>query len=318
MDDLTLTLGGITFKGVEIPERINWGGEQMLVVHKLVGGQKTVDSMGPDEAPIEWSGWITGQDAVARAQSIDAMRISGLPQTLTWSGFSYQVVVRSFAPSFERFYQIPYRITLEVISNNVQPNTASETPPLDQAVADDVNTATDLASQAADSTLSSLMGNVSSLIGGVASIATAAQSTIGAIQTSIQSVQSRVGNLIESVNAVIGIPASFGGVTAGMEPSASANALLASVDNTMRLVNLMQLQPTLGRLTKNLSAVSASANTIATAGGNLFQIAQETYGDANAWPVIAAANGLTDPFIQGSETLIIPPQPGATGGILSP
>ena len=179
MSDLTLALGDITFTGFEVPEHINWGGEQMLVVHKLVGGQRTVDAMGPDEAPIEWSGWIIGQNAVARAQSIDAMRISGIPQTLTWSRFIYQVVVRSFAPSFERFYQIPYRITLEVIANNTQPVTSSETPPLDQTViAADVTSATGLAGLIGDSTLSSLVGNVSSAIGAVADISSAAKSVI--------------------------------------------------------------------------------------------------------------------------------------------
>jgi nucleoid-associated protein YgaU len=66
----------------------------------------------------------------------------------------------------------------------------------------------------------------------------------------------------------------------------------------------------------NLAAVNSSPNVVMTAGGNLFQIAQEQYGDPTDWPAIAAANGLTDPFIQGLNTLTIPPQPGNSGGIL--
>jgi hypothetical protein len=164
MSDLTLTLGNITFTGFELPERIPFGGDQMLVTHKLVGGQRTVDAMGPDEAPIGWSGWIIGQNAVARAQAIDAMRVSGLPQRLTWSGLDYQVVVRSFLPSFERFYQIPYRIVLEVIANNTQPVTSSATPPIDEAVNADNVTANTLAQSIGDPELNTQMGNVTSMI----------------------------------------------------------------------------------------------------------------------------------------------------------
>lgn len=337
MADLTLSLGDITFTGFEVPERINWGGEQMLVTHKFVGGARTVDAMGADEAPIGWSGWIIGTDAVSRAQSIDAMRVSGIPQTLTWSGFNYQVVVRSFTPSFERFYQIPYRIDLEVISNNTQPVTASETPPIDQAVADDNTSADTMVAQINDPDLSSLMGIVDTLISAVAigtalasnlasgtgtlsangSISTAPQSTINAIQQAIQAVVARVIVLTTATNVAIGTPTTFGGITAGAPPQVSVNALLAASSNTIQLFTLMLLQDVLGRLSANLVSVNASANTVNAAGGNLFAIAQAEYGDATDWAAIAAANGLVDPFIQGSETLTIPPQPGDTGGILA-
>lgn len=316
MSDLTLTLGDITFTGFEVPQRIPFGGDQMLVTHKLVGGQRTVDAMGPDEAPIEWSGWIIGQNAVARAQSIDAMRISGIPQRLTWNGFDYQVVVRSFKPVFERFYQIPYSIVLEVIANNTQPVTTSATPPIDEAVSDDNTTADGLVTQVSDPPLSGLMALVDTAIAAV-TVSTAALSVISGIRQAIQNVVVRVVVLIEVVEIAIGTPTTFGGVTAGIPPQSSVNALLAAGANTMRLFNLLQLQAVLGRLSANLGSVDASASVVNTAGGNLFQISQDEYGDATDWPAIAAANGLTDPFIQGSETLTIPPQPGSTGGILS-
>lgn len=166
MADVTVTLGDITLTDLEVPERMPFGGEQMLVVHKLVGGAKVIDAMGPDEAPIEWSGWILGPDSVARAQSIDAMRISGVPQTLTWSGFTYQVVVRSFNAQFERFYQIPYKIVCEVIANNTQPVTSSATPDVDQAVDDDNSSCDTLTQNVGDTQLTSLMNMVDQLIGG--------------------------------------------------------------------------------------------------------------------------------------------------------
>ena len=54
---------------------------------------------------------------------------------------------------------------------------------------------------------------------------------------------------------------------------------------------------------------------ITVAGGNLFQIAAEHYGDAMGWVQIAQANGLTDPQIKGVTTLYIPDFNGDTSGV---
>jgi nucleoid-associated protein YgaU len=56
---------------------------------------------------------------------------------------------------------------------------------------------------------------------------------------------------------------------------------------------------------------------VTTAGGNLFSIAGQQYGDATAWTGIAKANNLTDPFVQGTQTLNIPAKPDTAGGILN-
>ena len=48
MPDTQVILGGIVFQDFKIPERINFGGAQRLVVHKLVGGNRTVDALGSD------------------------------------------------------------------------------------------------------------------------------------------------------------------------------------------------------------------------------------------------------------------------------
>jgi hypothetical protein len=163
-DGTTLTLGDIEFTGVELPERIPWGTEQQLATQKLVGGQRQLDAMGPDYKPIEWSGIFFGPNAEPRAKAVDAMCASGLVVKLAWSSFSYQVIVRSFEPVFERFYQIPYRISCEVQSNNVQPVTTSATPSLDDAVNADNATAQSLAAAIDDPEMNSLAASVNSMI----------------------------------------------------------------------------------------------------------------------------------------------------------
>ncbi len=50
-----------------------------------------------------------------------------------------------------------------------------------------------------------------------------------------------------------------------------------------------------------------SARSITVAGGDLFAIAAQEYGDALLWTRIAAANKLYDPLILGVATLTIPP-----------
>lgn len=56
--------------------------------------------------------------------------------------------------------------------------------------------------------------------------------------------------------------------------------------------------------------------TITVIGGNLFAIAASLLGDATQATRIAQQNGLTDFFLSGPVTLIIPDvDPTATGGV---
>ena len=58
--------------------------------------------------------------------------------------------------------------------------------------------------------------------------------------------------------------------------------------------------------------------TITVTGGNLFQIAAVYLGDATQWNRIAKLNELSDPFLIGTVTLLIPQRNknAGNGGIL--
>jgi nucleoid-associated protein YgaU len=59
--------------------------------------------------------------------------------------------------------------------------------------------------------------------------------------------------------------------------------------------------------------------TITLAGGTLYRLALTEYGDPTAWWRIAQANGLSDPVLTGTVTLVIPPATATdTGGLLDP
>ena len=56
--------------------------------------------------------------------------------------------------------------------------------------------------------------------------------------------------------------------------------------------------------------------TITVIGGNLFQIAAQYLGDATQATRIAQLNGLSDFWLSGQTTLLIPAvDPSATGGV---
>lgn len=111
-----LILGSVIFGGFELPEQIPLGGNQALSVHKLLGGARVIDAMGPDDRDIEWKGLFFGIDALSRARSIDAMRISAQEVPLLIDFEMRSVVVRKFEWDYQRPYQIPYTIACVVSS----------------------------------------------------------------------------------------------------------------------------------------------------------------------------------------------------------
>lgn len=163
-DSVTVTLEGIAFDGFEVPEAMPFGGDQALAVHKLIGGQRVIDAMGRDDAPIEWTARFIGSDAVSRAKAIDAIRIGGAAVSLTWSSFSYTVVVKSFRPMYHAENWLDYSLTCEVVSDDASPSASSETPSLDSQMKDDAASATALGKDVNDPALSSSLSKASSSV----------------------------------------------------------------------------------------------------------------------------------------------------------
>jgi len=326
--ETTLQLGDFVFGSLEIPAEINFGGAQRLAVHELVGGTKVVDAMGRSDDPITWSGMLLGggkdvsgnaifSGAVDRAQYLDQLRVAGQPLDLTWGRFKYRVVVREFKGNYQKSYLIPYHITVEVIQDETSPVTAAGSPPIDSAIGDDDADAATLAAAIGDQTLIGYMSNVSAAIAAVSTFTTAPQSQINSVLQPIVSAQAQVGVLTAAATSTIAGATAFGGLVPGAPTATSATQMSAQVAAMTQLSNLRTLGSILGRMQRNLGSANSSPRTVATAGGNLFQIAEQQYGEASAWTGIAQANGLTDPFIQGTKVLQIPPVVGSTTGILS-
>ena len=118
MADDVLVLGGIAFTGFSPPQAMPFGGRQAMVVHKLPGGSRVIDLLGPDEEQIHWTGFFYGNDAYSNAMALDAMRASGQLQVLSFGGQSRLVIIEEFIPRIRRLpVWVEYGISLTVYQN---------------------------------------------------------------------------------------------------------------------------------------------------------------------------------------------------------
>lgn len=114
---MALVLGGFVFTDYAIPEKVPLGGEHHFVTHRLIGGARVIDAMGPDDADISWTGRFQGPNAVQKAMALDQLRKSGAQVPLIVDSQFYTVGVHKFTWDYERFYQIIYSITCLVVSS---------------------------------------------------------------------------------------------------------------------------------------------------------------------------------------------------------
>jgi hypothetical protein len=314
MSDFIVTLDDIAFAGFEVPESMPFGGGHSLSVKKLIGGKRVIDAMGADEDPIEWSGRFRGKDAATRARAIDAKRKAGKPVQLTWGDFAFTVVIERFRPVMERAYEIPYSISCVVVSDSPA---AATGPGIDQMLQSDNLTSQALGARIGDGPLSGALLGLNSAISKVASFAAATQSTIASVIAPIAQVQARVATLIATTENTLLNATTLGGILPN-NPVSTMVAQLGSQATAMSNTSILyDLHATAGRMTANLNAVGAGGAQVVMAGGDLYRLAATSYGDPTAWTTIAKANGLTDPVINGVQTILVPPLPGSSGGVLS-
>lgn len=314
--DTILTLGDFEFSRFEIPEKISFGGDQALVVHELVGGVRVVDAMGRMDAPLEWSGLFQGETALDRARYLDGLRVAGQPLPLYWSELAYWVVIKTFRCDFERSYKLPYSISCVVVADLSMPVTTLAPAGVDEWISDDMAEANALGDLIGDGPLSDLLKTLDSAISTVSSFANAVQSTINSVLAPLAAVQARVRVLTASVGNVIGNVTTLGGILPNNPIAQQANKLMGQVNAMTQLPQLYNLQSVLGRMGGNLGSIGTAGRQVATAGGNLYQMASDAYGDAMAWTGIAKANGLKDPTISGVQTLTVPALPDDSGGVM--
>jgi hypothetical protein len=134
-----LILGGIAFTGFSTPDRMMFGGRQAMVVHKLPGGSRVIDTLGPDDAAIAWHGQLFDDTGLAMAIALDGMRSSGAVQSLSFAGLSRSVIIDEFLPRIARLpIWIEYSIICTVVKNSSQGGLLPATGQLDSLITSDL------------------------------------------------------------------------------------------------------------------------------------------------------------------------------------
>lgn len=196
-----LTLGPVTFANFEIPERINFGGDQALAVKQLVGGQRIVDALGRVDDDISWSGIFFESTATFRSKFLDAMRINGSPLILTWGQFNYLVVIKSFKASFERTYQIRYSITVTVIQDLSKPFPFLVPVLYNDAIINMITEALDLASVISNPSITNAMAALSAAINLIPNFNSASSVQIASVLGPLAIAQTAVATAITNLSA---------------------------------------------------------------------------------------------------------------------
>jgi hypothetical protein len=253
MADTYLTLGGYTFDGFGIPEKINGGGEQHLKVHKLLGGQRVIDALGGDDDTLKFRGRFRGAGAMDDALLMDAMRIAGAPVTLSYWNLQYTVVVSKFCWDFEKFYEVPYELECVVVANQLQ-QPAQPDQTVDGAVSSDITAGAGAAAGdpacaaafAALPTTYAATGPLQSISGAVSDAASAVSSGVSSAIGQIQAAQQQVQGALSSI-------------------AATANAALAPINDLVSQVNGVVGQVTGPVIGANLTALAGTMSAGATA-----------------------------------------------------
>lgn len=283
--------------GWEVPQEPTVGLELVKTVHRIPSSDPTkvartiVQVWGVFPKPIEWSATWLGPGAEDRARIIMAAFVAQQPVNLTIGVRSWTVVIDDYSEKLHTDNEIYYSIKLTPISEDG--------------------------------------GNLPS---GNGVLSAAEQLALQQQALQLQLAQPILGderalptiNDANALNTALNAAAPVG--------AASTTTLLALLSQTVLLLTdaqalrtLLQDQSdptslalyswagtTLGcasALYQTLGSLSGAdgANSRQVSGTDLFTIAATELGDWTRWPDIAALSGLTDPFIDGPTTIIIPP-----------
>ena len=328
---IAFSLGGIDFKGFEIPEKLPLGGDQAHSVHDFPGGTRTVQAYGWHRRPLMWSGTLYEDTAFTRSAALEAIAQAGKPVDFVYGGLQLRVLVVRFHPDVIHQYEVHYEIEMVVV-DQVQAQTAPA--PVDS------NSAILFAMQAALQWVQALLDGIGALISALTS-STPAGNT-GIVTNGVQ---------ITALTPVIPINPATPGVTVNLAALlaqfnqwsvdmtvcypwdnltsdtlsrlvASSNALAVGVDavaqcyrvaattadDMTRLLAAEECLASVRLASQKLSAIMADSDALQVyvAGTTAYKLAAQYYGDPSLFQTIMAANGLTDPVITTPVNLTIP------------
>ncbi|GAN79771.1 hypothetical protein [Acidocella aminolytica] len=265
-----VTLAGVHLTGLSTPEKINFGGAQMVAVHKLPGGDRIVHVLGADEKDIKFSGIFSGAGAVSTALKIDTARKAGIPVALTWPGFHRQVVIAEFDCSYESGgFLLPYSVRCIVVPS---PPPAPK-PTLLGSLGKDVQKSLGITGivssvqgivKKADALTSPLLADAQGALLSVQGVLPIAGALTGgsaaflSVQGAINKASSLTGAAASladgNMSAVIDAASSVGGVIGGSNGATAISALTTAASAAGDLANTLAANGFVKRMAANIQA----------------------------------------------------------------
>ena len=329
-------LGSFVFERTEIPGHLPFAGRQMIAVHNLIGGGRTVDALGPIDRDLEWRGLFLGAKAMSRAKKLNAARLAGKPLYLLMGNVSWKVVIADFEPDYAYVNNVPYRIRLIALSEtwNNPPAAVATTSKL-SAFKKFLAEAASLG-QAISNTVASIVSSVQSVTNTIASIDGAASSAISSLTNGLEQITNTVDGLKSSIENGLQNITTLGGVL----PNNPAAAMVSSISNQANLAAQSYQADNLSAITINsgttlettgevlaplviptltgTAPLSSTVRVIVGQNTDLGTLALQYYGDATQWPQIANANGLLSPIVPSTMEIVIPPFVAMQSGVAMP
>ena len=132
-----LALGSCVFTDFAAPELLPGGGKQQMRVHKLPGGDRYIDTMGPDDDDRQFDVLHVGASAQDDVLTLDQMRISGQPWPYSNGMEARTVVISALTWRVEKFNVIHTSLTLTPVDNPSGSGTGTSS--LDSLVGSDLS-----------------------------------------------------------------------------------------------------------------------------------------------------------------------------------
>lgn len=246
-----VTLGPFVFDDTEVPQKIPYGGQQILAVQKMIGGARQINTLGPDPRDIQWTGTMRSPDRAQRAATLAQMTASGKSFPLAWGDECLQVVIRSFQPVTQAFF-----VTYTIVCCVVPGQSGSQTPDLLTSVADDAMQAVGL-SPADLPAVTSAVGQLQSAVGAASALAPGSAvfgkilNATSAAQAALTGAQQAAdGNLLGVVNEA----ATGAGIMGTSDATSAINKIGGVVQAAGDLGSAVQTLGYVNRMAKNLEA----------------------------------------------------------------
>ncbi|MFT8808688.1 hypothetical protein [Gluconobacter sp.] len=264
-------LGSLVLTGIEVPDTLQVGGRQMLVVHRLPGGGRVVDALGNDPGRLELKGRFLGPDAQMRAQAVERMRMAGQQVAFSAAGLSVQVWIAQF----EYVYQAKGAVcSYTLILERPQETTFAQTSgSLSGLLGDDVGSALDGFSSVVSDVSEGVFtaaGQVSSVVGQVMPLASLVGA--GGFAAKVTDALGTVNGVAQSGMNLATVPSALSSVAGGLENAGSGlqSVITGAGQNVEAIqpVNSVSLNA-LGQNAALLSAATDAGSLVNRAAANV-------------------------------------------------